>query len=134
MNKATIYIDPNDDITDILSDLKKVKNKIVALVPPKKSDVLHSSVNIKLIQKTATELEKVVVLVTNDPVILKLAKASKIPVADSLNSRPILPDSEKKSEDSEKPAETAEKEELKISDEEKPVEKLSNRLKPKNPR
>lgn len=124
MNKATIYIDPNDDITDILSDLKKVKNKIVALVPPKKSDVLHSSVNIKLIQKTATELEKVAVLVTNDPVILKLAKASKIPVADSLNSRPILPDSEKKSEDSEKPAETAEKEELKISDEEKPVEEI----------
>ena len=95
MNKATIYVDPKDDITDILSDLKKVKPKIVALVPPKKTDVFHSSVNIKLIQKTATELGKVVVLVTSDSSILKLARTSKIPVAESLQSRPEIPDSPK---------------------------------------
>ncbi len=124
MNKATIYIDPNDDITDILSDLKKVKNKIVALVPPKKSDVLHSSVNIKLIQKTATELEKVVVLVTNDSAILKLAKASKVPVADSLNSRPVVPDSAAEAEEPEESPKTPEEITDSFTEDNKPVDEI----------
>lgn len=123
MNKATIYIDPNDDITDILSDLKKVKNKIVALVPPKKSNVLHSSVNIKLIQKTATELGKVVVLVTNDSAILKLAKTSKIPVAENLQSRPVVPEKEV---DVPEPAPEKSKEEIveEFTSDNKPVEEI----------
>ena len=58
MNKDVIYIEPEDDITDILANIKDAKNKIIALVPPKKAGVLRSAVNFKLIAKTAAQATK----------------------------------------------------------------------------
>ena len=37
MNKDVIYIEPEDDITDIILKIENSKEKIVALVPPKKA-------------------------------------------------------------------------------------------------
>ena len=74
MNKDVIYIEPEDDITDILANVKSAKNKIVALVPPKKAGVLRSAVNFKLIAKTARQSSKIVVLITTDESLLKLAE------------------------------------------------------------
>ncbi len=91
MNKDVIYIEPEDDITDILANIKSAKNKIVALVPPKKAGVLRSAVNFKLIAKTARQNEKAIVLISSDESLLKLASAVKMPVAKSLNSKPQLP-------------------------------------------
>ena len=34
MNKDVIYIEPEDDITDIITKIEGSKEKIVALVPP----------------------------------------------------------------------------------------------------
>ena len=79
MNKDVIYIEPEDDITDILAKVKNAKNKIVALVPPKKAGVLRSAVNIKLIAKTATRSGKTVVLISTDESLMKLAMAANIP-------------------------------------------------------
>lgn len=104
MNKETIYIEPNDDITKILSKIKSSDKKIVALVPPKRSNVLLSSVNIKLISRAARSSEKNVVLVTTDDSLTKLAMSAKIPVASSLKSRPILPGHEEPTK--EKPEES----------------------------
>ncbi|MBQ3261125.1 hypothetical protein IJH29_00475 [Candidatus Saccharibacteria bacterium] len=103
MNKETIYIEPNDDITDILSRLKSSDKKVIALVPPKKSSVLLSSVNIKLIARTAKSEKKAVVLVTADDSLTKLAMAANLPVAPSLKSRPILPDAAKSNEPNSSP-------------------------------
>ncbi|MBQ3310058.1 hypothetical protein IJG73_01285 [Candidatus Saccharibacteria bacterium] len=94
MNKDVIYIEPEDDITDIINQLKSAKQKVVALVPPKKLGVLRSAVNTRLIAKTATEAEKSVVIVTTDPSLMKLSAAAKIPVAKSLQSRPVIPSDE----------------------------------------
>lgn len=94
MNKDTIYIEPENDITDILAKLKNSEQKVVALVPPKKAGVLRSAVNIKLIAKTARDNEKAAVLVTTDPALIKLAAAAKIPVAKTLQSRPEVPTDE----------------------------------------
>ncbi|MBQ3464495.1 hypothetical protein IJH27_01525 [Candidatus Saccharibacteria bacterium] len=91
MNKETIYIESSDDITDILSRLKASDKKVVALVPPKRSTVLLSSVNIKLIARTARSEKKAVVLVTSDDSLIKLAMAANLPVASSLKSRPVMP-------------------------------------------
>ncbi len=91
MNKDTIYIEPENDITDIIAKIKGSKQKIVALVPPKKSSVLRSTINMKLITKSAKEFEKTVVLVTNDPSIMKLAMGAKILVAENLQSPPSIP-------------------------------------------
>ncbi|MCR5573051.1 MAG: hypothetical protein K6F57_04755 [Candidatus Saccharibacteria bacterium] len=91
MNKDVIYIEPEDDITDILANIKSTKNKIVALVPPKKAGVLRSAVNFKLIAKAAKQADKTVVLITSDESLLKLANNVKMPTAKTLQSKPKLP-------------------------------------------
>lgn len=91
MNKDVIYIEPDDDITNIISKLESAKEKIVALVPPKKSGVLRSVVNIKLITKASSAKNKQVVFVTTDPSIVKLAATAKIPVTKNLQTAPTIP-------------------------------------------
>ena len=91
MNKDVIYIEPEDDITDIINKIENAKSKIVALVPPKKAGVFRSIVNIKLISKAGASAEKTIVLVTNDPSIKKLAAATKLPVAKNLQTAPVIP-------------------------------------------
>ena len=92
MNKDVIYIEPEDDITDIITKIENAKQKIVALVPPKKAGVFRSVVNIKLITKAGTTAKKTIVLVTTDPSIMKLAAATKLPVTKDLQSAPAVPD------------------------------------------
>ena len=91
MNKDVIYIEPEDDITDIITKIENSKEKIVALVPPKKAGVFRSVVNIKLISKVGTTSEKNIVLVTTDPSIIKLAAATRIPVTKNLQTPPAIP-------------------------------------------
>ena len=90
MNKDVIYIEPEDDITDIIAKVKNAKTKIVALVPPKKAGVLRSVVNFKLIAKTALQHNKTVVLISADENLVKFAQSVKMPVAKSLSSKPQL--------------------------------------------
>ena len=94
MNKDIIYIEPEDDITDILDKLKKSSQKVVALVPPKKVGVLRSAVNMKLIAKTAKTAGKAAVVVTADPSLVKMAATARIPIAKTLQSRPEIPTAE----------------------------------------
>ena len=91
MNKDVIYIEPEDDITDIINRLSSAKEKVVALVPPKNLGILRSAVNTKLIAKTAKKEEKVAVFVTTDKSLMKLAMSAGIPVAKTLQSRPVVP-------------------------------------------
>lgn len=105
MNKDTFYIEPEDDITDIINHIKASKQKIIALVPPKKLNVLRSSINLKLIARTAKMHDKAIVVVTTDPTLMKMAALSSLPFAKNLSSRPTLP-SEFNEADLEYPAKT----------------------------
>ena len=115
MNKDVIYIEPEQDITDILSNVKAAKHKIIALVPPKKAGVLRSAVNFKLIAKTARQHEKTVVLITTDESLQRLASTVKMPVAKSLQSKPQIPNLEDIVDDDEAKDDV-------IEDDKKPVE------------
>lgn len=94
MNKDVIYVDIEDDITGIIDKVKSAGTKIVALVPPKRIGVLQSVVNLKLLQKAATEVDKRVVLITSDHSLTALAAGVKMPVAKNLQSRPEVPSME----------------------------------------
>lgn len=91
MNKDVIYIEPEDDITDIINRISGAEQKVVALVPPKNLGILRSAINTKLIAKTAKAKDKVAVFVTSDPSLVKLAMTAGIPVAKTLQSRPVVP-------------------------------------------
>ena len=86
--KDVLYIDVEDDITAIIGKVKASKNKIVALVPPKRTGVLQSAVNLRLLARTADNEDKHLVLITGNAALTHLAAAAKIPVAKNLQSRP----------------------------------------------
>jgi hypothetical protein len=90
MQKDVVYIDVEDDITAIIGKVKASKEKIVALVPPKRVGVLQSAVNLRLIARAAHGSHKHLVLITNNHALMALAAAAKIPVAKNLQSKPEL--------------------------------------------
>jgi len=88
MNKDVIYIDVDDDVTAIIGKIKQAKEKIVAIVPPKRSGILQSAVNLRLIDRMARASKKTMVLITANPALVALASAANIPVAKNLQSKP----------------------------------------------
>lgn len=90
MKKDVIYIDIEDDITAIIEKVKGAEASIVALVPPKRIGVLQSSVNLKLLQRTAEHAKKRIVLITNDTALTALAVGLSIPIAKNLQSKPEI--------------------------------------------
>ncbi|MBI5357983.1 hypothetical protein HZB74_04015 [Candidatus Saccharibacteria bacterium] len=93
--KDTIYIDVDEEITGIVSKIQNSPKDIVALVLPKRANVLQSIVNMKLIKRTADQNDKKVVLITSESRLLPLAGASGLFVAANLTSKPYLPPSPK---------------------------------------
>lgn len=92
MNKDVIYIDTEDDVTAIIGKVKAAKEKVVALVPPKRTGVLQSAVNLRILLRTTKSAGKHLVLITNDSSLIPLAAEAGIPVAKNLQSRPEVPD------------------------------------------
>ncbi len=92
MNKDVIYIDVEDDITAIIGKVKDAKEKIVALVPPKRIGVLQSAVNLRLLERAATQAGKRLVVISNNSALAALAAAAKIPIAKNLQSKPEIAD------------------------------------------
>jgi hypothetical protein len=90
MQKDVIYIDVEDDITAIIGKVKDAKQKVVALVPPKRIGVLQSAVNLRLLARAGEQSHKRVVLITNNQALSGLAGSAKIPVAKNLQSKPEL--------------------------------------------
>jgi hypothetical protein len=88
--KDVIYIDVEDDITAIIGKVKDAKEKVVALVPPKRTGVLQSAVNLKLLVRTADESKKRLVIITHNAALSSLAASAAIPVAKTLQSRPEI--------------------------------------------
>lgn len=92
MNKDVIYIDVEDDITAIIGKVKASKEKVVALVPPKRIGVLQSAVNLRLLTRAAKQTDKHIALVTNNHALIALATAANIPVAKNLQTKPEMAD------------------------------------------
>lgn len=90
MQKDVIYIDVEDDITAIIDKVKKSKEKVVALVPPKRIGVLQSAVNLRLLTRTADTANKHIVLITHNAALSGLAASARIPVAKNLQSKPEI--------------------------------------------
>lgn len=90
MQKDVVYIDVEDDITAIIGKVKASKEKIVALVPPKRIGILQSAVNLRLLDRAAHGSHKHLVLITNNQALMALSAAAKIPVAKNLQSKPEL--------------------------------------------
>ncbi|GAC1388283.1 MAG: hypothetical protein NVS1B7_8140 [Candidatus Saccharimonadales bacterium] len=89
--KDIVYIDLDEEITGIIEKVRTSKEKIVALVLPKRAPVLQSIVNMKLLKRSADEVQKHIVLITADANLLPLAGAVGFYCAKTLQTRPVVP-------------------------------------------
>jgi hypothetical protein len=89
--KDVIYLDVDDEITSIIEKVEDTKQKIVALVLPKRAAMLQSIVNMRLLKRSAASAGKNVVLITSEHALMPLAGAAGIHVAKNLQSKPIIP-------------------------------------------
>ena len=92
MQKDVLYIDVEDDITAIIGKVKAAKQKVVALVPPKRVGAIQSAVNLKLVQRAATHEGKQLVMISKNAALVALASNAGIPVAKNLQSKPEMPE------------------------------------------
>jgi hypothetical protein len=93
LDKETVYVDVDDEITTIIDKVETAKEKIVALVLPKRSTTLQSIVNMRLLGRSADNADKNVVLITKEEALLPLAGAAGLHVASSLQDKPEIPPS-----------------------------------------
>ena len=89
--KDVIYLDTEDDITATIDKVKASQAGILAIVPPKRANMLASVVNLKLLKRAATLSEKKVVLITDEEVLTSMAGGIGMFVARDLKTAPTIP-------------------------------------------
>src|SRR5437879_1080433 len=89
--KETIYVDVDDEITSIIDKIENAKEKVVALVLPKRATALQSIVNMRLLKRSADQADKSPVLITTEAGLLPLAGAAGLHVAADASSKPQIP-------------------------------------------
>ena len=91
MNDEVIYLEADEEITAAIDKLLKLKAAYVRVVVPKRSTLLQSIVNLKLLKKAAADAGKELVLVTADRTATHLAARVGLPVAATLKAQPAIP-------------------------------------------
>ena len=89
--KDVIYIDVDDEITAVIEKVQSSAGKIVALVLPKRASVFQSTVNMRLLKRSADNAKKNLVLITSEAGLLPLAGIVGLHVAKTLQSKPSIP-------------------------------------------
>ncbi|HSX03035.1 MAG TPA: hypothetical protein VLI05_07060 [Candidatus Saccharimonadia bacterium] len=90
MKDNALYLEADEDITSAIDKLHKVAGEAVQIVVPKRSTMLQSIINLKLLKKAAADAGKELVLVTNDRVASDLAGRVGLAVAPSLGAKAVL--------------------------------------------
>ena len=91
MEKGTVYIEADDEITTVIDKVLSAKEDIVAVVLPKRASVFQSVVNLKLLKKASEEAKKRVVLISSEPAIESISAIAGMHIAQSLSSKPFVP-------------------------------------------
>ncbi len=112
--KDVVYVDIDDDITSIIDKVEAAKEKVVALVLPKRATVLQSIVNMRLLKRSSVTAGKNAVLITSEEALIPLAGAAGLHVARNLQSIPAVPEAPKISQQPSRVAEIPVKEKKEV--------------------
>jgi hypothetical protein len=96
MKDNALYLEADEDITSAIDKLGKSPADSVQIVVPKRSTMLQSIINLKLLKKAAESHGKELVLVTNDKIATELASRVGLGVAPSLGAKAVLAKAETK--------------------------------------
>lgn len=92
MEDRALYLEADEDITSAIDKLRKAPEGPVQIVVPKRSTLLQSVINLKLLKKAADDSGRQLVLVTGDKVATELAGRVGLAVASSVGGKAVLPD------------------------------------------
>jgi hypothetical protein len=92
MDDQALYLEADEDITSAIDKLRKAPEGPVQIVVPKRSTLLQSVINLKLLKKAADDSGRELVLVTNDKVATDLAGRVGLAVASSVGAKAVLPE------------------------------------------
>jgi hypothetical protein len=90
MKDNALYLEVDEDITSAIDKLQKLTADSVQIVVPKRSTMLQSIINLKLLKKAAADSGKELVLVTNDRIATDLAGRVGLAVAPSLGAEAVM--------------------------------------------
>ena len=91
---SAIYIETNYDIASVIDLVKQQSQSLVVLVLPKRGDVFKNTVNLKLLKTVSASINKEIVLISNDQLIVGLAGRLKIATSPNLKQAPKALDKE----------------------------------------
>jgi hypothetical protein len=100
--EKVVYLEADEEITSIVDRFKQIEEGKIALVVPKRANVLQSIVNLKLLKRQIENLNKEVVIVTTDRLGRNLASQVGFIVYQKVGEKPI----EVESKPLQKPTET----------------------------
>jgi len=83
--KKVVYIDIDDEVTDVYNKIAPLSAKHVYIVAPKRAIIFQSVVNLKILKRKADDKNKKIYFITNDKNGIYLAQQLKIPVYDKVN-------------------------------------------------
>ncbi len=87
----TIYLEADEDITSAIDKLVKAAGTQVQVVAAKRSTLIQSKTNLRLLKKSADDAGKKLVLITSDHLAMNLAGRIGLPVASQVGETPSLP-------------------------------------------
>ena len=90
MKDQALYLEADEDITSAIDKLAKATGSSVSIVVPKRSALLQSIINLKLLKKAAADNGKELVLVTSDKVASDLAARIGLAVAPSIGATAVM--------------------------------------------
>ena len=91
-NQESLYLEVDEEITSAIDKLLELDAQSVAIVVPKRSTLLQSLVNLKLLKKAAADAGKELVLVTTDRTSTHLAGRLGLLVAPALGAQAKVPE------------------------------------------
>lgn len=82
--KKILYIDIDDEITQVYDRIKNLKIRDIYIVVPARAVLFQSVVNLKILKRKALDLDKNISLITNDRIGIHLANQAEITVYDRI--------------------------------------------------
>ena len=83
--KNVVYIEIDEEITTVFDRVKKLSSKEVFIVVPKRSQLLQSIVNLKILKRKVDEINKKISIITNDKTGINLAYQCGLNVYDKID-------------------------------------------------
>ncbi len=87
---AVVFVEIDEEITTIFDRIKNIKNAEVYIVVPERSILLQNIINLKILKRKVTEIEKELNLITTDEIGIGFANEIGLSVYLNLQLEPVV--------------------------------------------